>query len=77
MSKTTQPLVSDERNEMVAEGLLTVREAGEFLRLSRSKVYELMDAGALAFVRLGRCRRIPRLAVVLLAARNLQGGTKA
>jgi len=60
--------------ELVADGLLTVRECAEFLHLSRSKIYELMDAGELCFAKLGRSRRIPRRAVIELAARELKGG---
>jgi len=60
--------------KLVADGLLTVREASEFLHLSRSKIYELMDSGELCFAKLGRSRRIPRRAVVELAARELTGG---
>lgn len=37
--------------------LLTVREACEVLRLSRSKVYELVSAGVLAPVKLGAATR--------------------
>ncbi len=48
------------RAELVADGLLTIREVAEFLHLSRSKVYELMDAGDLCYAKLGRSRRIPR-----------------
>ena len=62
---------------LVEDGLMRVREACEFLRLSRSSVYALMDHGELAFVKLGRSRRIPRRAVVELAARALQGGVRA
>ena len=63
--------------ELVADGLLTVQECAEFLHLSRSKVYELMDAGELCFTKLGRSRRIPRRAVIELAARGLRGGARA
>ena len=63
--------------ELVADGLLTVRECAEFLHLSRSKIYALMDAGELCFAKLGRSRRIPRRAVIELAARQLRGGTRA
>ena len=63
--------------ELVADGLLTVRETAAFLHLSRSKIYELMDAGELCFAKLGRSRRIPRRAVIELAARQLRGGTRA
>ena len=38
--------------------LVSVREACEILRLSRSTLYELMDAGRLGFVRIGRARRL-------------------
>ena len=62
--------------KLVADGLLTVKECAEFLHLSRSKVYELMDAGELCFAKLGRSRRIPRRAVIELAARELRGGRR-
>ncbi len=65
-----------EPTNLVADGLMTVREAAEFLRLSRSAIYLLMDRGELAFVKLGRSRRIPRRAVVALAARGLKGGVR-
>jgi excisionase family DNA binding protein len=61
-------------DDLVAEGLLTVQEAADFLSVSRSKLYELMDHGELEFVKIGRSRRIPRRAVVALAASNLHGG---
>ncbi len=60
--------------ELVADGLLTVNECAKFLHLSRSTVYELMNAGELCFAKLGRSRRIPRRAVIELAARELKGG---
>ena len=65
-----------EQEALVADGLMTVREAAEFLRLSRSSVYALMDHGELAFVKLGRSRRIPRRALVELAASGLRGGMR-
>ena len=61
---------------LVEDGLVTVPEAAGFLRLSRSKVYALMEQGELAFVKLGRSRRIPRRALVALAARGLRGGVR-
>jgi excisionase family DNA binding protein len=78
VSKANQIEGNDGRSEeLVADGLLTVRECAEFLHLSRSKVYELMDAGELCFAKLGRSRRIPRRAVIELAARRLRGGVRA
>jgi len=59
------------RYAAVVDGLVTVAEATAFLGLSRSKVYALMDTGRLSYVKLGRARRIPRRALVALAADNL------
>jgi excisionase family DNA binding protein len=39
--------------------LLTPEEAAQALSIGRSKVYELLRAGALASVRIGASRRIP------------------
>ena len=60
---------------LVEDGLVKVSEAADFLRLSRSTLYTLMDQGELPFVKLGRSRRIPRRALVQLATRGLRGGT--
>ena len=65
-----------DREALVADGLMTVKECAEFLHLSRSTVYELMNAGELCFAKLGRSRRIPRRAVIELAARELRGGVR-
>ncbi|MGQ0629415.1 MAG: helix-turn-helix domain-containing protein [Sporichthyaceae bacterium] len=43
----------------MATVLLTVEDAAEALALGRTKVYELLDAGALRSVKIGRARRIP------------------
>lgn len=61
-------------DRLIADGLMTVKEAAAFLRLGRSTLYGLMDTGDLAYCRLGRARRIPRRAVVELAKAGLQGG---
>ena len=53
------------------DGLDRVEEAGRFLKISRSRTYELMDAGELPFVKIGRSRRIPHRALVEFAARSL------
>jgi excisionase family DNA binding protein len=39
--------------------LLTAVEAAEQLTVSRTKVYELMAAGTLRSIRIGRLRRVP------------------
>jgi len=55
--------------------LLTVPEAAEALAISRSKLYELLTAGAVASIRIDGSRRIPLTALEeyiskLLAERN-------
>ena len=54
--------------DVVADGLVTIPEAAEFLRISRTGLYKLMNQGALPYVKIGRSRRIPRRAVVNLVA---------
>ena len=58
---------------IVEKGLMRIAEVARFYGVSRAKVYQLMDRGELAWVKLGRARRIPRRAVVELAARRLIG----
>ena len=48
--------------------LLTVVEAAEHLRVSRSKLYELLAAGELPSVRIGRTRRIAMSALAAFSA---------
>ena len=65
--------MTDRNLELVSDGLMRVAEAADFLRVSRSSVYELMAGGELPWARLGRSRRIPRRAVVALAAQLVRG----
>lgn len=60
--------------DLIADGLLTVEQAGRLLSCSRSFLYTRMNAGELPFARLGRARRIPRRAVLDFAAARLTGG---
>jgi excisionase family DNA binding protein len=48
--------------------MMTVREVAELLRLSRSKVYELINLRELRTVKIGRCIRVPETAVRELLA---------
>ena len=74
MSSEPKPDADETAADTVEDGLLTVMEAAAFLRLSRSKLYGLMDAGELRYVKLGRSRRVPRRCVIELAARSLRSG---
>jgi excisionase family DNA binding protein len=52
--------------------LLTVPEVMTALRLSRAKVYDLIRAGELATVKIGRCRRVPPEAVRVYIAHLME-----
>ena len=62
-------------SQTVGDGLLRVPEVAKFLGLARSTVYQLMDRGELPYAKIGRSRRVPRRAVVGLAARSIQRET--
>jgi len=64
-------LVDVKRTDLVDGGLLRVAEAARMLGLGRSKVYLLMYSGELQYCKIGRARRIPRTAVLELAAKSL------
>jgi len=53
--------------------LLTPEEAGALLSIGRTKVYELMEAGVLESVTIGRCRRVPAEALVPFVQALRQG----
>jgi excisionase family DNA binding protein len=41
------------------DGLATVKEARQFLRVSNATLYRLMQSGHVPFRKLGRSRRVP------------------
>ena len=61
------------KEELVADGMLSVDEAMEFLSVSRSHLYELMDRREIPWAKIGRSRRIPRKALIEFVAANLKG----
>ena len=65
---------SDPSYEIVAAGLVTIEAASKFLGISRSKIYEMMSAGMIKFVKFGRSRRIPQNELVRVASQGLVGG---
>jgi excisionase family DNA binding protein len=50
--------------------LQTVSAVAEFLCLSRSKIYAMMDAGELPYVKLGKSRRVRSADVLKLIEEN-------
>jgi excisionase family DNA binding protein len=54
--------------------LLKVEEAAYLLRLSRTKVYALVESGEIASIRCGVARRIPRAALDAWVAKQLAEG---
>lgn len=63
--------------DLVAGGLLSVREAAAFLRISVAGLYGFMERGELPYAKLGRSRRIPRQALVAFAASRMVGTSQA
>ncbi len=68
--------MTDSDAALVEGGLLKVADAAAFLSVSRATLYTLMNLGELPFVKIGRSRRVPRRAVVELAASGLRGGVR-
>jgi excisionase family DNA binding protein len=58
-------------NILLQDGLLSINQAAEFLAVSRRTVYSLMESGQLAYTKIGALRRIPRRALIDLAAKGL------
>jgi excisionase family DNA binding protein len=61
---------------LTAEGFADVPEAAEFLGLSRSTIYKLMEDGSLPYAKFGKARRIPWRAVREYGDRCLVGAGK-
>jgi excisionase family DNA binding protein len=65
--------VADAAPPWRASGLASVREAEQFLCLSRSTLYGLMDKGDLRYVKIGKSRRIPWAALEEMVEKNTVG----
>ncbi len=53
------------------DGLMDIKRACEFLSVSRSKLYRLMDSREIAWTQLGGQRRIPKRGAVAYSEKNL------
>ena len=67
-AKKPQGTTLDERQQ-----LHRVAAAAQFLALSRSKLYAMMDAGELEYVKIGRSRRISTAAILAVVETNRVG----
>lgn len=65
------PRTTNDANDRSDSGLQPVNKVARFLSLSRSKVYSLMEAGELPYVKLGKSRRVRWEDVLKLVARNM------
>lgn len=70
-------MTTAEREEIVAGGAMSIAAAAKFTGLSRSGLYKLMDRGELAYIKIGRARRVPKRAIERLLSDNLVGGGTA
>lgn len=61
--------------DLLADGVVSIRDAVAFAGLSRAELYRRMGAGELAHVIQGRRRLIPRRALVRMLAAGLRGGS--
>ncbi len=56
--------------DLMADGLVTIKEASEYLGLKRSTIYSIMDRAELPYCKMGKSRRIPRRALRLYAEKG-------
>ncbi len=66
--------MSIDLKELSAEGFLTVRQAREFLSVSNTTFYQLMNDQEIPYVTFGRNRRIPRVGLQRFLDRSFRGG---
>jgi excisionase family DNA binding protein len=62
-----------EKPDLTSDGFADVQDAAEFLSMSRSSVYKLMEAGHLKYAKFGKSRRIPWRSLRDFAERCLVG----
>jgi excisionase family DNA binding protein len=62
--------ITDDERQLLEQRLQPVSKVAEFLCLSRSKVYGLMEQGELPFVKLGKSRRVRWSDVLKLVEAN-------
>jgi excisionase family DNA binding protein len=71
------PATADPREALASEGFADLDEAQDYLSMSRSSIYKLMDSGELQYAKFGKARRIARRSLRDYARRCLVGGGPA
>jgi excisionase family DNA binding protein len=61
---------SQTERDRTEDCLVNVPTAAKILSLSRGKVYQLMESGALPYIKIGKCRRVERQALRDLVNRH-------
>jgi excisionase family DNA binding protein len=69
----TMIAASARKLELTADGFADVWEAAEYLSMSRSSIYKLMESGELQYAKFGKARRIPWRALREYAERCMIG----
>jgi excisionase family DNA binding protein len=62
---------AEKQDDLTRDGFATISEGCDFLKLSRSGLYGLMETGQLTFARFGRARRIPWRALWAFAQKHM------
>jgi len=60
-------------DELLADGAVPIEEAVRWSGYGRTRIYDLMGEGRLPYIRAGRRRLIPRVALRRLLAEGLVG----
>jgi len=63
--------------EVVADGAVRIEEAVKLSGIGRTKLYEMMQTGEIASVKIGTRRLIPRIELRRILAANLVGLSEA
>jgi excisionase family DNA binding protein len=56
-----------------SSSLMKIREAAQYLAVSRGTLYKLMDNGELPYLKIGKARRVEHRALQELIDRNRRG----
>jgi excisionase family DNA binding protein len=56
--------------DLMSEGLVTIKEAMDFLGIRRTKFYELLAQEEIPHVKIGKASRIPKVALKIFALKG-------